>query len=414
MPANTIIQVFEWETIYVGNELTKVQFQALTNWQYSQTNTYFKPGLNSITFSQWVGVLQVGNLIIEVLPKADEARYSGDCREEAVHRWKSVLMGMLRKVGKLNLRHSEDTDLAVAKQNLFDIYFQGYLDEVETLIHRGLVKKYRKEDKNRNALKGKLKLSTHIRKNVVHKEKFYTEALVYDRQNPWNQILLDALRVTANKTTNGRIKSKALNIQLNFPDWQSKKYSKADFDKLVYDRKTEGYRKAIQFAKLILLSLNPQIASGKENVIAILFDMNKLWEEWLLASFKSSSLAQKREIKVHGKRQLDFLVVNKSFKKKIESDILIEDLSNNKMLVLDAKWKRPYQGKPADDDIKQMFVYNLMWDSMEAWLVYPKVSNEKNIAGDYQYDEAGQMGMAYISIIEDGKLNTDLTLPKID
>ena len=410
-----IIKVFEWEKLCVGeHSFNQIHFESLVQWQDKQNENYFKVGYNKITFTQWVGVLQIGSLVIEVLPKADSNRYNEnrESREESTNRWKNVLIEMLRKTGRLKLRTSDDTNLAVRHQSLFDLYFQSYLDEVETLIHRGLVKKYRRDQRNRTALKGKLLFQRQINLNLVHKERFFTEAAEYDRQNDWNEILLAALNVTSRVAKGGLIRSRAQNMALSFPDWADRNFTAHSFERLLYDRKTEGYKQAITLAKLILLQLNPQIASGHEKVVAILFDMNRLWEEWLLATYRSSYKDQSRNISILGKKRTGFWQSQHGQNKIIETDILIENNTdgNKQKIILDAKWKRP-GNLPADDEIKQMFAYNLMWNSEEAWLVYPYTQGPSDLQGKFIHPDAGTLGMAFVDIFKNGRLRKNLKFP---
>jgi len=411
-----IIQVFEWESLRINeNGFKTTHFNSLVKWQEKQKDIYFNVGYNKITFTQWVGVLQVGSLIIEVLPKADPNRYEthDEKRTAATDRWKNVLIEMLRKTGRLKLRTSDDTDLAVRHQSLFDLYFHSYLDEVETLTHRGLVKKYRRDQRNRTALKGKLLFQRQIALNLVHKERFFTEAAVYDRQNDWNEILLAALNVTSNVAKGGLIRSRAQNLALSFPDWSDRNFTAHSFECLHYDRKTEGYKQAITLARLILLQLNPQIASGQEKVVAILFDMNKLWEEWLLAIYRSS-YRDNNAINILGKKRKGFWSSERGKNKILETDILVEDNSGTakRTIIMDAKWKRP-KNLPADDEIKQMFAYNLMWESKEAWLLYPNTKEQANLDGKFLHTAAGTLGMRFVDIFDqDKRLFKKLTLPK--
>jgi len=96
---NKTIQVFEWESLRVGQQnFTKEHHTALHRWQDLQPANYFQVQHNAIKFTQWVGVIQVGSLTIEVLPKADKNRYSenADVRVQSVRKWKGILIEMLR------------------------------------------------------------------------------------------------------------------------------------------------------------------------------------------------------------------------------------------------------------------------------------------------------------------------------
>ncbi len=403
------IQVFEWEPLRVNKgEFTQTRFDALVQWQDQQPDNYFRVGHKKLTFTQWVGVIQVGTLVIEVLPKADRNRgsQSDSERAESVERWKGVLVDMLRKTGRLKIRTSKNTNLAVHRQSLFDLYFQYFLDEAEQLIHRGLVKKYRRVEKNRTALKGKLQFQKQMTRNIIHKERFFTDAAEYDARNDWNEILFAALNVTGRTAQSGLLRARAKNLSLHFPDWSERKFRAVNFERLHYDRKTDGYQKAITLARLILLTLNPQIASGKEKVVALLFDMNRLWEEWLLATYRST-YRDDPSVVVLGKKNKRFWE-SEYGNKIVETDILIE--RDTRRIILDAKWKTPAL-LPSDDELKQMFAYTLTWDSKEAWLVYPKIREEQARCGQFTIDTAGHLGMEFVDIFDDYRLRKNVLLP---
>ena len=252
----------------------------------------------------------------------------------------------------------------------------------------------------------------------MHKERFYTDAFEYDRQNAWNEILLAALRVTSRQAQSGLIRSCSKNLELSFPDWPQKCFSKVNFDKLKYDRKTEGYSKAISLAKLILLNFNPQIDSGQEKVLAMFFDMNRLWEDWLLAVYKSTY--RDNAVDILGQRSKTFWS-SEDADKILKTDILVQ--KGPKKVVLDAKWKRPKGRTPADADIKQMYVYNTMWGSQESWLVYPQMDYSDKVEGAYSLASeavygkfnAGTLGMCFVNIFDSAdRLIQHLELPETE
>lgn len=58
-----------------------------------------------------------------------------------------------------------------------------------------MIKSYRHEEANRTALRGKLLFSKQITKNLIHQEKFYTDASVYNRDSLLNQVIFKALKI---------------------------------------------------------------------------------------------------------------------------------------------------------------------------------------------------------------------------
>src|SRR5690606_36361637 len=116
------------------------------------------------------------------------------------------------------------------------------------------------------------------------KERFYVKFSTYDKDHKIHQILFKALKLLNRINTNGVLSSRIGSLLLNFPEVVDIKISESLFDKLQFDRKTERYRIAINIAKLLLLNYHPDIKRGRNDVLALMFDMNVLWEQFVFAS----------------------------------------------------------------------------------------------------------------------------------
>ena len=139
-----LLQVFEHERLTrrpdaLGRFLSEVELARLYDFNDRHDNKYFTGIRDGVKFKSYVGVIQIGGLTIEVLPKSD--RNKGEKSEYSV--WHSVLLDMLRICKKINVHTVSETNLRKRHHSILELYFEMYLDEVEVLLRQGLIKKYR-------------------------------------------------------------------------------------------------------------------------------------------------------------------------------------------------------------------------------------------------------------------------------
>jgi 5-methylcytosine-specific restriction enzyme subunit McrC len=366
MSKKNIIQVFEHESLTIndGRGMTLKHLDALVLYNDRYDNKYFTRIRDGIKFSQYVGVIQAGNLTIEILPKADK-KVQIEYRTKQI--WRDVLLDMLKECHLLRVDHVEKAQLNLRSNSLLDIYLELFLQETEQLIHEGLVKKYKKKEGNKLALKGQLQFSKNITYNLIHQERFYVRYTEFDRNNIFNQLLFKTLCLIPRISSNLWSADKVNRLLMDFPGLPDCHVSQSTFRKLVYDRKTDRYKDALLISKMILLNFRPDITGGSENVIAILFDMNELWEEFV---FRRLAKSATKNTKIARQQKKDFWWnVTQKYYKQVKPDIVItKDL---RTIIVDTKWKIVNDNSPADDDLKQMFVYNLLWNADKSVLLYP-------------------------------------------
>lgn len=388
-----VISVFEHQKLHYGREYGSVEFKeshftALVKLNEFHDNKYFTVLHKGIKFSNYVGVIQVDGLTIQILPKIDHS-------EENIKLWRDVLIEMLRTTKKLKVNNVGTANVAKQQIHLLDIYFEWFLNEVQALIHQGLIKKYYKRSSNVKALKGKLVFADHIQKNLVHKERFYTTHQIYGSNHIEHQILGLALSVIEQFSNGSYLYSKCKTVQLDFPEVNPIKPHPGLFSKLVYNRKNKSYKTALEIARIIILNFAPNISSGHEKMLALLFDMNSLWEEYVLVQLKSQS---NEEIQVIGQSSKRFWHTVS-----IRPDIVVK--KNDQLYVIDTKWKNIQSNNPSANDLRQMFVYNRYWDSCKALLLYPALESITPDFKKFKGNKSNRCGVGKLNIIIEGKLD---------
>ncbi len=411
MRNNKPIQVFEHKPLSIGEHgFLKSHWEALGWYNEKHGGGFFSLTPKGVKFNQYVGVIQVGNITIEILPKISNTVEKGDKKK-----WQKVLIDMLRECRWMQVYAQEKASLKFKANSILEAYLELFVQECEEILKQGLIKKYRAVNSNCTALKGKLLFAKQIQVNLVHKERFFTRHQVFDRENIFNQILLKALKLIPVISQSPFLKDKVYSLILSFPELEDISVSQETFQNLVYNKKTSRYKEAIEIAAMFLLNYRPDISSGQNHVLAILFDMNDLWEEYIYRQLYKN---KPKNWSISPQNSKDFWKLNSNYSyKKIRPDIFIHNKNNDTKIILDTKWKIPDNNIPADSDLKQMFVYNEYWLSKNALLVFPNATfTEKPvyIEGSFKGNEKSTnrhcCGLMKITVLDKQNINLDKTI----
>jgi len=397
-----LIQIFEHERLTLGENLFRSELEKLYEFNDRNNNKYFTGIRDGVKFTKYVGVIQIGYLTIEILPKADKKAH---IEKEDYTKWRNALLNMLSICRHIKVDAVSDASLNKRYYSLLELYFDLFLDEVIILLRQGLIKKYRKESSNTNALKGKILFGKNIQQNLIHQERFYTNHQVYDYEHTINQILLKALYILSKVVTNSNIKDRIARVKLDFPEINEIEITKSHFDKIKESRKTIPYNEALKIAKMIILNYSPDIRNGQENMLALLFDMNKLWEEYV---YRMLQRASSKEYKISFQNSQKFWE-----KRTIRPDLVVDKTIGDakETFIIDTKWKVIDSRNPSDDDLKQMYAYNLYWDAEKSLLLYPKITDQAESFGTFHKGRinGNKCKLGFINVLDkSGKLDLNI------
>lgn len=405
-----VIQVFEFEKLTLYKDwrdryLEPRELEKLYEFNDNNDNLYFTGIRDGVKFNNYVGVIQIGGLTIEILPKTDKSKGEDDDFKA----WHGALLNMLKICKHINVNSVSEASLKRKHNSLLDLYFEMYLDEVQNLLRIGLIKQYRRDLSNVLTLKGRIDFNKNIQQNLIHQERFYTEHQVYDYENLINQIILKGLTILGDLTYNSQLKDKIVRLRANFPEIKEITIQKHHFDKVKENRKTLSYARALQIAKMIILNYSPDIRSGQENMLTLLFDMNKLWEEYI---FRMLLKNKREDIAISFQNKQKFWEG-----RTIRPDIVINKKSGEttESFIIDTKWKilDINNPKPSDDDLKQMFAYNLYWDAKRSMLLYPNSNQPDEKFGTYwkgrAESETNECKIGFVNVLDENHcLNTQI------
>lgn len=379
------ITVFEHEKLFTNKGEKTISDElhlALENY-YGEYSPFFNLIRNGVQFNEFVGVIQVGNTLIEVLPKADK-------NGEEV--WRPMLINMIRTVWGFQVRDTGSSSLKIRNNSILDLYFELFVIEVEKLLHKGLIKKYNNTQGNLFALKGRLNFAKQISNNLTHQERFFVDYTQYSVDHLLHSIIYKALKLVGQINSNINLKGRIGALLLNFPEMKDVAVSNATFEKITFDRKNFHYKKSIEIARLILLNYHPDISRGKNNVLALMFDMNLLWEQFVYVVLKRNL----KNAKVISQISKNFWYAESGSRVRMKPDIVIE--TSHGKIVLDTKWKNMQASiNPSPEDLRQMYVYHDYFEANQVALVYP--GQESIVKGRY-YTNKSELSEKLCSLIQ--------------
>lgn len=371
-----VIQVFEHEKLRIGEVRQGVKFEE-SHWKpllklnEKQYPPFFKVIHQGIQFSSFVGILSIPSLTIEVLSKAD-------ANVDRPGVWRNWLMEILLACEQIT-PYAVPAASQLRQNDLLYIWLHQFLKAVEHLLQQGLLKKYQMEESNQPALRGKLLFSKNIRQNLVHQERFYTRYASYDEAHYFHQMIGAALTCVEHASCKMKLREKARYLRGFLPECKTSHIFPEHLPKSQYNRQTIRYRPALELAYLILSHFSPILKAGDQTGLAIMFDMNQLYEEYIYRQLYKA--ARKRNLCLHKQVSTRFWA-----QRSLRPDMVLHAPQSG-AIILDTKWKVLPLGQPAEEDIKQIYIYNHYFKAQRGVLLYPQVSSQYSYRKAYHQPE---------------------------
>ena len=264
--------VREYEKIFADN---CQNFDELI--KFAQASEFLSLGWQFVQAKNYVGVIQLpSGFQLEILPKIYEG---GD--EIKLRR---LVVEMICTLKDFKFKKFRDADLDTARLNLYEIFISIYLEMVQDLVKSGLKSSYVVHEENLNVLKGKLLIKENLRRNFAHKEKFFVAYDEYSLDRPEHRLTKATLiKILHTTRENFRLARHLLNDFDSIT--QSINFAK-DFAAVSIDRTNSSYRTVMEWTKIFLRGESFTPFAGKSRTMALLFDMNKLFEAYVAEHIK--------------------------------------------------------------------------------------------------------------------------------
>jgi len=235
----------EGEKNYVHN------FNDLKNFilKNEETAQYLKPlfkkGYGEVLQAQnYVGVIQTKDgTTIEILPKIANLDRDDD-------QTRKIVIKMLRTLKNSPFKNLDHANLKSEKMPLLEVFISMFLLELTKLVQRGIKSDYIDREENLPFLKGKLKFADHIKRNFVHKERFYVQYQEFLSDRIENRLIKTTLDFLYKKSKSSKNQQRIREFQFVFDEIQLSNDPKNDFSKIRLNRQIKDYEQVLCGVKL--------------------------------------------------------------------------------------------------------------------------------------------------------------------
>ena len=383
------LTITEFERVY-QHDIGKKDFGDIENFilKNSDENAPFLRiasgvGGKFVQARNYVGVLQTkSGLTIEILPKIAD--------KNDAERSKAVFIKMLRTLKNFPFKSSNLASLKTQNLPLLEIFISMFLCELEALVKKGIKSDYMALEENINFLKGKLNINEQIKRNSIHKERFYVGYSEFLSDIKINRIIKTTLKFLYKKSNSSKNQQKIRELLFIFDEVLECEDYKNFFAKLVMNRQVKHYEQTLLWCKIFLLNNSFTPHKGDDLAFALLFDMNALFESYVGNFIKKSFPGT---ILQHSEKHL--VEEPKSFK--LRPDIFLKG-----KFIADTKWKIvSSRDDISQADLYQLYAYGKKHECSNLYLIYPKIEGIKQDFMKFGYDDEMLLEILYFNLEKD-------------
>ena len=331
-------------------------------------------GVKVIKPRNYVGVINIDNKVqIEILPKID----IGD-----EHELRKLFLKMLSSLKEFKGKSFKNAQLNDSKLPIYEVFIQMYLNEVQELLKKGLKSDYLTIEGNLTFFKGKFLINQHLKHNIIRKDRFYMAYDEFHINRPENRLIKTTLLKLNKISSNGKNQLLAKRLLAEFEMVNQSTNIDKDFSLVKKDRNAQAYQSLMIWSQVFLKNKSFSTFKGTENVNALLFPMEKIFEAYVAKQLKIKF----PEWNVETQKDDKYLFDNpKTFG--LKPDIYMS--KGGSAIVLDTKWKKLIENSKkygiSESDMHQMYAYAYKYDVENVILIYPKhkeISFNKDGKGD--------------------------------
>ena len=371
------------------DEVTDLKNFALKNQTDKDDN--YRPVLKldkagKLKAQNYVGVIQTRKgKVVEILPKIDFVEDDKDCEKT-----KDIFLKMLRTYKGFNANLNESGIRAIRHFNMLEVFVRRFLDDLVLLTKKGLARQYQAKEDNISCLRGRILFPQHLRHNLFDRTRFYVSYDELTTDRPANRLIRSTIKKLTGIVRQPHNKQLLHQLSLCFADVPKSTNHKSDWRRYRIDRSMQHYEAVMRWVGVFLFGHGLTTFAGKHINQALLFPMEKVFEDFVAHHFKCHQHQRGWQVQTQKpQRSLARIEGNKAFHMKPDISLMTSN-GRDVEFILDTKWKRigetPNDSKHdiSQADVYQLYAYGKRYGCDTVALIYPKTDEFKSRL-DYQF-----------------------------
>ena len=350
---------------------------------------------NSIKSRDHVGIIGTKDCTLEILPKIDAA---GKNDKETNIAIRKRLVHILSVALDTKISDGTLTNIKWDQNPILEFLIRVFTEKLFDLVRQGLPRNYEAMERDLPAVRGTLNVVRQFTKHAVNPSRLACRFDELTKDITLNQKMKATIWFLCRYSKDAKNQQRLRELMFLYADIELVAATSLKHKIITLDRTNEKWHWLIKMADMLLTNQFQSTSGGKSMGFSFLFDMNKLFEEYL--SRRIQKVGEKLGYKVELQDREKFCLTDHQSKDrlfKIKPDIVVK--SDEEVLhVIDTKWKRLKPKSEERDmdvsnaDVYQMMTYGQLHNSQRLTLLYPHSSSLKS-------DEGRQLG----GDLEDGR-----------
>lgn len=297
---NSLITLFERQAASyqtLGLTANDPFLEALDRLNQSSGRELVRLERNRLCATQFVGVIQAGGYTVQILPKIDcdpeantEASIGSSAYERAATSAAQNFLYLLTYARRLKLHNQSLATLNTNRGTWLEMLTRLFAVELLTQLQQGFHQDYVRREDQLPYIRGRWNVARQFSRqpNLIQGlDVSYDDYLPDTSLNRVFRLAVDRLQRITRDSQNrqlladleGWLQPVQLSIQLSL----------VDLDQIKFNRLNERFYPAFQLARLLLEGLAVQLLAGGQRAFAFVFDMDRLFEQFVAGFMQTYS-----------------------------------------------------------------------------------------------------------------------------